>query len=655
MASPKQLIAQSPDRVCPEHYQRDRSWRASIFEGLLAGLLGLSALVPVLILLAIVWVFVSETYAFFQFVTPLQLLRDRQWTPLFLDQQFGLVVITGSTLLVTTIAMGVAVPLGLLAAIYLSDYAHGIPRRLLKTALEALAGVPTIVYGYFALLFVSQQLQRIIPGLSAFNALSAGLVTGVLITPIISSLSEDALRGVPRSLRQAAYGVGMTKQEVITTVVLPVALPGIIASFTLAASRALGETMIAAIAAGQYPGFNLNPLKPVETMTAFIVQVSLGSVKSDELIFHTIFFVGGVLFLITLSLNSFGYGLIRRHKRALGSLDIPAAPTMLHDQTTASAAEASLPLDAGDLVEAAAIQPLVLSFHPQHHRRVALNRGLMLAGGVASWFGIVIFGLLMVVTFRSGFTIFDWDFFTQAASRRAENAGIFPALMGTLWILALTVLIAFPLGIGAAIYLEEYVPESRFSRFLEVNLANATAIPGIIYGLLGLALFVRTWGAVTGGSSVLSAGLTMAIIALPLMITTGRNSIRAVPVHLKQAGYAVGMSRWRVVWHVTLPSALPSLMTGMLMALARVVGEAAPLIAVGAVAFITFAPSPSLQGLQSSFTTLPTQIFYWASRPQAEFQANASAAVIILGILVVLLTGISVWLRDRSIASTTPE
>ncbi|MEO0532537.1 MAG: phosphate ABC transporter permease PstA [Cyanobacteria bacterium P01_A01_bin.123] len=668
MASSKQLRSPLSSQAALSGYQCDRCWQDLLLEQCMMGLLGLASLIPVLILLTILGVFVSETYAFFQTVNPIQLLSDRQWTPLFTNQQFGIWVIVSATLLVTAIAMTVAIPLGVLAAIYLSDYARGMTRQLLKTALEALAGIPTIVYGYFALLFVTPRLQSFIPDMSGFNALSAGLMTGVLITPIISSLSEDALRGVPGSLRQAAYAMGMTKQEVIITVVLPVALPGIMASFTLAASRALGETMIAAIAAGQYPGFNLNPLKPVETITTFIVQVSLGNIDADEPIFHTIFFVGAVLFLITLSLNSFGYGLIRRHKFALGNISIPAAEVTVPEATVDGATvdyerigTPGLKVGSANPKEpvlskrAIATRSSPLPFQSRYGWRMALNRGLALVGCAAALLGIVIFVLLLLVTFRTGFLVFDWGFLTHAAARTAGESGIFPALMGTLWVLGLTALIAFPIGISAALYLEEYVPESWFSRLLEINLANATAIPGIIYGLLGLALFVRDWRGVTGGASILSAGLTMAVVALPLMMTTARNAIHGVPAHLKQAGYSVGMSRWQVVWHVILPAALPNLITGMLMALARVVGEAAPLIAIGAVAFITFAPAPSWGGLQSSFTTLPTQIFYWASRPQAEFQANASAAVIILGGLVLILTGISVWLRDRSANSTASD
>ena len=208
-----------------------------------------------------------------------------------------------------------AVPIGLLAAIYLSEYAPDRLRRVLKPMLEVLAGVPTVVYGYFALLFVTPLLQTFIPSISGFNALSAGLVMGVMIIPLVASLSEDALYAVPQSLRDGAYALGASRAQTVTRVIVPAALSGIVASFILAVSRAIGETMIVAIAAGQTPNLTLNPLVPVETMTAYIVQVSLGDVPTGTLEFRTIFAVGMTLFLITFALNILSHRVVRRFRQ----------------------------------------------------------------------------------------------------------------------------------------------------------------------------------------------------------------------------------------------------------------------------------------------------------------------------------------------------
>jgi phosphate transport system permease protein len=274
----------------------------------------LFALVSIATTIGIVLTLIFETIEFFQEVPLWKYLTDTQWTPLFSNAQFGIFVLISATLLTSTIAIAVALPLGLLSAICLSEYATPQLRKWLKPALEILAGVPTVVYGYFALLLVTPTLQNFIPGLQGFNALSAGLVLGVSITPLVASLSEDALYAVPRSLREGAYALGATKREAIVAVVLPAALSGIVASLILAISRAIGETMIVTIAAGQNPRLGINPFVPVMTMTAFIVQVSLGDTPAGSLAYKTIFAVGMTLFLMTLTLNIFSFWFVRRFR-----------------------------------------------------------------------------------------------------------------------------------------------------------------------------------------------------------------------------------------------------------------------------------------------------------------------------------------------------
>ena len=257
----------------------------------------------ILTTLGIVAVLVVETVAFFREVSIWQFLTDTQWTPLFSNKHFGIWPLVCGTTLTSVIAILVAMPLGMLSAIYLSEFAKEEVRRTVKPLLEILAGIPTVVYGYFALLFVTPLLQRIIPQLAGFNALSPGIVMGIMIIPMVASLSEDAMYAVPQGLREAAYALGSSKLQVSLRVVVPAAFSGIAASFLLGISRAIGETMIVAIAAGQQPRLTLNPLVPVETMTAYIVQVSLGDTPTGTLEFKTIFAVGMALFVSTLGLN----------------------------------------------------------------------------------------------------------------------------------------------------------------------------------------------------------------------------------------------------------------------------------------------------------------------------------------------------------------
>jgi phosphate transport system permease protein len=283
-------------------------------ERVIEALLAACGLVTVLTTLGILLVLAFETVGFLREVGLAALIFDTQWTPLFSDKHFGLWPLLSGTLVTSLVAIAVALPLGLLAAIFMSELASERWRRILKPALEMLAGVPTIVYGYFALVVVTPLLQRAMPELGGFNALSAGIVMGIMIMPLIASLTEDALYAVPRSLREAAYALGASKVPTILRVVVPAALGGITASVILALSRAVGETMIVAIAAGQQPRLSLDPREPMETMTAYIVQISMGDTPAGTLEYRTIFVVGSALFLLTFVMNVFAFKLARRFR-----------------------------------------------------------------------------------------------------------------------------------------------------------------------------------------------------------------------------------------------------------------------------------------------------------------------------------------------------
>ena len=285
-------------------------------EALIHFLLFVCAAISIFTTVGIVFILSYETLQFFKQVSIFEFLTDTQWTPLFADKHFGILPLVSGTFLTSIIAILVAIPVGMLSAIYLSEYASVKVRRVLKPTLEVLAGVPTVVYGYFALSFVTPLLQKIIPNMSGFNSLGPGIVMGIMIIPLVSSLSEDAMFSVPNSLREGAFALGSSKLRVALTVVVPAAFSGIAASFLLAISRAVGETMIVAIAAGLQPRLTLNPLVPIETMTAYIVQVSLGDTPHGTIEYNTIFAVGLMLFICTLVLNLISQYLRKRFREA---------------------------------------------------------------------------------------------------------------------------------------------------------------------------------------------------------------------------------------------------------------------------------------------------------------------------------------------------
>lgn len=303
----------------PESFVSDRLARRRlrhVQERIIEFILFLAALVSVATTVGIVLILLKESYDFFQVVSLWDFLTDTQWTPLFSDAHYGIMPLLSGTLVSSTVALLVAIPLGTIIAIYLSEFAPFTVREVAKPFLELLGGIPTIVYGYFALLFVTPMLQLIFPELPGFNLLSAGLVMGIMIIPYVSSVSEDAMRAVPMALREGSYAMGATRFQTAIRVVTPAAFSGIAAAYILGISRAVGETMILAVAAGMQPNLTWNPMEPAATITAYIVQVALGDLPHGSIGYQTIFAAGLTLALMTLLFNVLGHVLRKRYRQA---------------------------------------------------------------------------------------------------------------------------------------------------------------------------------------------------------------------------------------------------------------------------------------------------------------------------------------------------
>jgi len=301
------LVNQKPSRFA---YQA----RRHLPERIIQGILFLAAFSAVAVTIAIMVILVYESLGFFTHVSIFDFLTDTQWTPLFSDKHFGVLPLVTGTLVVATVALSIAIPLGTIIAIYLSEFAPHRVRETVKPFLELLEGVPTVVYGYFALLFVTPMLQVFIPDLPGFNMLGAGIVMGIMIIPYVSSVSEDAMRAVPMHIREGSYAMGATRFQTATRVVTPAATSGIVAAYILGISRAIGETMVVAVAAGSQPNLTLNPMEGAATITAYIVQVSLGDLPHGSLEYQSIFAVGLVLLLMTLLFNVLGHLLRKRFR-----------------------------------------------------------------------------------------------------------------------------------------------------------------------------------------------------------------------------------------------------------------------------------------------------------------------------------------------------
>lgn len=286
-------------------------------------------------------------------------------------------------------------------------------------------------------------------------------------------------------------------------------------------------------------------------------------------------------------------------------------------------------------------------FDTQLGKRYFWDRIFSMASWFAVIFSIIILVVLMVDVVIDGWPRLDWQLISEFPSRRPEESGLKSALVGTIWLMVITALISFPLGVGAGIFLEEFALDNIFTKIIEININNLAAVPSIIYGLLGVEVFARILGSITGGRSVLTGGLTLSLLILPIVIVSTRESLKAVPDSLRQAGLALGATKWQVVREHIFPLALPGILTGTILALSRAIGETAPLITIGALTFIAFLPPLGLEGLHTPFTALPIQIFNWVSRPQPEFHTVAAAGIIVLMVVLLAMNGTAIFLRSR--------
>ncbi len=511
--------------------------------------------------------------------------------------------------------------MGTTIAIYLSEFAPHRLRETVKPILELLGAVPTVVYGYFALLMVTPLLQKLIPGLPGFNMLSAGLVIGLMIVPYVATVSEDAMRAVPRYMREGSYAMGATRLQTALRVVVPGALSGIAAAYILGISRAVGETMVVAIAAGMQPQLTFDPREPAATITAYIVQVSLGDLPHGSIGYQSIFAAG-------------------------------TRPDADNARVQRDRVLPDTPLPRGVLMAAVA-QMTLEEIRAGLGWRKQLDKLFVIVGLLVLIACLAILAILFLDLVRDGASRFGWDFFTSFPSRKAERAGILSAAVGTCMIMFVTALVALPVGVAAAIYLEEYAPKNWFTGIIEINVTNLAGVPSIVYGLLALGLFVYQFGL---GQSVLSAGLTLALLILPIVIVATRESLRSVPKAIREAAYGLGATRWEVTRDHVLPYSTGGILTGLILGLSRAIGETAPIITIGALSFIAFLPPSPVSGefpflnfewLRSEFTAMPIQMFNWVSRPDQAFQANAAAAGAILLGMTLLMNALAIWIRYR--------
>lgn len=581
----------------------------------------------------IIYTLASGTIRFFEYeeATFFEFITGTDWVPNGRNPSFGIWPLLSGTALIAVGSLMISIPLGVAAALHLGEFASPRSRRFLKPIVEVLSGIPSVVHGFFALLVISPFMQRTIDA-TYFNAASAIIVVAAMILPIIVSISDDAIRAVPREIKEAALGLGATRWEMATKVVLPSARSGIVAAVLLALARAVGETMAVTMAAGSVAALHFDPRLEVQTLTAYIAQVATGDIPPGPAT-DAGFAVGSALFVLTYSVNILAVGATRkrlganRGKMASLLFQIKVKLSMILERIS------------GDIeYNLTQSNPFIPTKYDLFRTRKEKVSRFIVASSL--FVGLAFLLILLQTILETGLAGIDLQFLTNFPSYRADQAGIGPTIWGSLWLITLTMLFALPAGVGAAVYLTELAPEGILNQFLRRTLQNLAAVPSIIFGLVGLYVFSRMFGF---GLSLLTGSLTLAMMVLPMIVVTTEEALLAVPKSFRDAALGVGATRWQAVRHHVLPNAVPGIATGAILSVARALGETAPILFVASL-FSKTAPT----GIMDGFLALPIQIFFWTRHPKEAFHDLAASTILVLLMLLLILNFIAIFIRNRA-------
>jgi phosphate ABC transporter permease subunit PstA/phosphate ABC transporter permease protein PstC len=603
-------------------------------KSILALLFG-SASIAIVISAAIIYTLLEGSFSFFidPRVNIFQFLIGTRWVPSGTNPSFGILPLLSGTALIAGGALIIGAPIGIGSALFLSEFAGKRVRSIAKPIIEVLAGIPSIVYGFFALLVISPVIRDVF-GASYFNAASAIIVMSIMILPIIVSISDDSMKSVPNHLRESSYAMGATKWETATKIVMPAASSGIIASVLLGLARALGETMVVTLAAGSVAQLTLNPLNEVQTMTAYIAQVATGDIPPGIAV-SAAFAVGLVLFLITYAINTVAAKVVIRIKSGpIVKVKDKKKKRNIINEIISNFIKGLLSPFRKLLSLLKRTKDLTLK-----NRYRTQRRGIIIVGTCLLIAAIFLVYLLSSI-FTQGISGINLNFLSSYPSYKPDIAGIFPVLTGSIYLMLLTMLFSAPLGVGAAIYLNEIALDTKYTRFLRRIIQNLAGVPSIVFGLMGLTIFVRVFNF---GPSLLSGSLTLTIMVLPIIIVATEEALKAVPDSFREAALGVGSSKWQTVRHHVLPNATPGIMTGIILSLSRAIGETAPILFMGAV-FAKTIPTSVFDG----FLALPLTIFYWTRHPKLEFHILAASTILVLLLILLVMNTAAIIIRQRA-------
>jgi phosphate transport system permease protein len=608
-----------------------------------------TASLAVVVVTFILLFLLRDGYPIFVDVGIIPFLFGDTWAPTAAEPLYGILPLIIGTLLVTIGAIVFAVPLSIGCAIYVSELASPRVKSVLKPAIELLAGIPSVVYGFFGLIVLTNFIRVAFDVPTGETWLAASILLGIMALPTIISVSEDAISAVPPEFKEGSLAVGANRWQTISKVIVPAALSGIAAAIILGIGRAIGETMAVLMVAGNaavIPDPVWNVLSPIRTLTATL-GIEMGEVSVGSEHYSALFGIAVVLLIITLIINLSAVALLRYLKEGqyAHSERKPLIPASVQEPFKRVAKMILVAVlivflfvaAPGYLAAVILVVLCVLYFAKdrlsgKHIQKISF--GII---GAAAFIVLAILIIILSYIIINGFPALSWEFLTQPPKDLGRAGGIYPAIIGTLYLVAGAILIAFPLGVGAAIYLVEYTREGRITRLIRngVDLLNGT--PSIVFGLFGFAFIVLY---LTVGVSLLAGQITLALMILPTVIRTTEESLKNIPQSLREGSLALGATRWQTISKVVIPPAVPGIVTGAILCIGRAAGETAPIMFTAVVFSSRFLPTSEFQPVMA----LPYHLFILATNvPGAS--ANQYATALVLLILVVGMYAIAIIVR----------
>lgn len=607
-----------------------------------------TALVATVTIILILGFLIKEALPAFLEIGIVDILFKDTWTPTSVVPLYGISAIIVGTLLVTIGAMAIAIPLGIGSAIFIAEVAPPQFRETIKPAIELLAGIPSVVYGFFGLVVLTNWLRITFDLPSGATWLAGSIILGIMALPTIVSVSEDAISSVPQEYRAASLALGATRWQTITGVIIPSALSGITAAIILGLGRAIGETMAVLMVTGNaavIPDPLWNILSSVRTLTATL-GIEMGEVSVGSTHYHALFAIALVLLLIALVINLSASCILRRIREGqTGSGKSPLLPVHIREKT-ARALMISLLIgvfclayQVGGFIGLGLLSAtlgtfLIISryFSRQSQEKIAF-------AAVTGATALVLFVLCVIILdiVYHGLPAISWEFLTEGPRNLGREGGIFPAIVGTVYLVAGAIAIALPIGIGAAIYLNEYTVEGRITRIIRAGNDLLNGTPSIVFGLFGFAFLVLFVGL---GVSLLAGQITLALMILPTIVRTSEEALKSVPDSLRQGSLALGATRWHTISRVVLPAAAPGILTGTILGIGRAAGETAPLLFTAVVFSKRYLPTSVFEPVMA----LPYHLFVLATNvPGADTQKYGTALVLLT--LVTCIYAVAVLMR----------